>query len=1092
LSPSRFGMTQYIGLTAIVILILLLFQARMLDVKQHNHRVDMLLQLKQVEGELDTDVLRITSFLLAQYDPLVLASHRLRDLAAAIRPAELGLSAQEQRQFASGLQAYVAAQGQKIDMLERIKSKAALIRNGLHYLPVAVDALHLRDPQNAHRAALVLGGLLRYNLLASELDARQIGEDIEEMALFAELETGAKPAFDNVLLHMRANLRLMRELAQLRDTYMAVPSIQRLDQLYAFYVDAYARHTQRLETFSLMLSLLVLALLIGLGLALKHVFLARRYAESSWNQLRDAVDSLGEAFALFAPDGRLVLHNSRYLELYPWLENRLVAGVTLAQVCRFNREAEVFLEAGLDEDGGVSPRQEPQLPCVGIQSYVEQIKDGRWYLASDTCTSAGELVCVRVDISERKRKEMELYKLYLALEQSPVSVVITNVQGIIEYVNPRFEQTTGYGVLEVIGKNPRLLKSGNKTVEEYRSMWATITSGSVWQGEFQNKRKDGGLYYEAASISPVRDALGEITHFVAVKEDVTVRKRAEEQLRLHAMVFETTTEGIIVTDGEMRIKAVNPAFTHITGFAAAEVLGQRPSMLDSGHHDAAFYAAMWRSVKQHGHWCGEVWNRRKDGSMYPEWLSLAVILDEDGTVQEYVLLFSDITRRKQAEAQIRQQAHYDPLTGLPNRSLMAERLEHAIVLAQREARMLGLLFVDLDSFKGVNDTLGHVAGDELLQRVAERLHHCVRESDTVARFGGDEFVMILETMRHADDAAAVAKKVLASLEAAFNLCDRDVFIGASIGITLYPIDAQDASSMLRNADMAMYRAKAAGRNNYQFYTPSMNAQVQWRVDLERDLRLALERGELHVHYQPIVRLSSAQVVGVEALLRWQHPQRGAVPPETFIPLAEESGLIAPIGYWMLKTACAQVAVWQRSGRDLRVNVNLSSRQLSLGLSVEQVLAILEDNALPANQLTLEITESMMLEGASETLAWLQALKAQGVSFAVDDFGTGYSSLSYLKRFPMETLKIDRSFVQGLPDDRGNASLVRAIVAMAHSLELNVVAEGVENVAQSRFLQTLGCRLAQGYLFSQPLCAEAIPPLLAATDQAMRGSVGDSR
>lgn len=1083
---GRFGVAQYVLLVAMVGVILLFVQNRAMDVEQHNQRVDLLLQLKQVEGELDRDVLLVTSFLLEQYDSLVKTTHRLHRLSGEIQSAELDVSGEGAERYRTELSGYLDTQQRKLALMERIKSKAALVRNGLHYLPAAAKQLHEEDERLGSEVSDVLAELLRYNLLSSDSGHWHIARRLNELARSTSVPVAARIAYDNVLFHMQANLRLTGELDQLRSAYTAIPGIERFDALYAAYTDLYAAQSRRAEIFSLVLLVLTVALIGGLGWAFRDIYRERRRAQRAWNQLRDAVESLSEAFALYAPDGRLVLHNRRYLDCYPWLSEQLGPNMLLSAVRSANKRAGVQVQYDSEKAEPV----ESELPGGQGRTYVEQLREGRWYLASDTRTSAGETVCVRVDISDSMRREQELRKLYRALEQSPASVVITNTEGNIEYVNPKFEESTGYTAEEAIGQNPRILKSGDKSPEEYKDMWETITAGKVWRGQFHNKRKDGAIYWEAASISPVRDGEGDITHFIAVKEDITARKRAEDQLRLNATVFDTTTEGIIVTDADGRIKTVNPAFTRITGYEAEEVVGKKPSLLSSGRHDEDFYTAMWHGIRTRGYWSGEIWNRRKDGSVFPEWLSLASIPNDRGEVQEYVAVFSDITRRKQDEEQIRRQANYDALTGLPNRSLLVDRLARSIAGARREDSMIALLFIDLDRFKGVNDTLGHVMGDELLQMVAERLQVCVREVDTVARFGGDEFVVILEDVKQANDAAEVAKKIIAELDSAFSLANREVFIGASIGITLFPTDTDDPSSMLRNADMAMYRAKDAGRNNYQFFTLTMNEQVQQRMALENDLRLALERDELALHYQPIVRFDSGELVGVEALLRWRHPQRGMVSPDTFIPLAEETGLIGPIGRWVLKTAVAQAAEWRRAGLHMRMSVNLSSRQLSLGLTVDEVADTLAENDLPAAALTLEITEGMMLEGAGEMLTWLKALKKLGVGLSVDDFGTGFSSLSYLKRFPMDTLKIDRSFVDGLPDDREDVSLVQAIVAMADSLDLKIVAEGVETERQRRFLQHLGCDLAQGYLFSKPLWAEAIPAFVSAQGTGPKAALMD--
>jgi diguanylate cyclase (GGDEF)-like protein/PAS domain S-box-containing protein len=554
-----------------------------------------------------------------------------------------------------------------------------------------------------------------------------------------------------------------------------------------------------------------------------------------------------------------------------------------------------------------------------------------------------------------------------------------------------------------------------------------------------------------------------------VARDITERVRAEEGLRLAATVFETTAEAIMVTDSSKRIKAVNPAFTAVTGYTAEEAIGNTPSMLRSGRHDEAFYKSMWAVLNETACWEGEVWNRRKDGEVYPEWLYISAISDDRGDVIEYVAVFTDITQRKRSEEQVHRQANFDALTGLPNRTLFFDRLSAAIIGARREKQQVALLFVDLDRFKVVNDTLGHAIGDRLLEQVAVRLAECVREVDTVARLGGDEFTTILRGISRGEDVAHVAEKIIESLSEPFWLDGNETFIGASVGITIFPSDADEANTMLRNADMAMYRAKEAGRNVYRFFTQEMDAQVLMRMDLERDLRRALDHQEFVVHYQPIIDLATGAVTSAEALVRWIHPERGMVKPGDFIPVAEDTGLIAPLGEWVLRQACIDAKAWQEAGLSgIGVSVNLSTRQLKRGFSSDFVDGIVREIGMAAEMLTFEITESLIMEDSQSAVAWLSSIKDMGVSLSIDDFGTGYSSLSYLKRFPVDVVKIDRSFVMDVTEDPDDAALVAAILAMADSLKLKVVAEGVETADQLTLLRSRGCDMVQGFFFSRPL------------------------
>ncbi|GMQ88310.1 MAG: hypothetical protein BMS9Abin08_1546 [Gammaproteobacteria bacterium] len=543
-------------------------------------------------------------------------------------------------------------------------------------------------------------------------------------------------------------------------------------------------------------------------------------------------------------------------------------------------------------------------------------------------------------------------------------------------------------------------------------------------------------------------------------------------------VFESTLEGITITNTEGIILAVNPAFTGITGYTAEEAIGKTPKILHSDRQNKAFYEEMWQTLLATGHWQGEVWNRRKNGEVYPEWLAITAIHDDSGKVSQYAALFSDITEQKRNEEQLAHQAYHDTLTDLPNRLLFDDRLSMALAHAQRNDSLLAVMFLDLDRFKNINDSLGHSVGDRLLQGVAERLIRSVREEDTVARMGGDEFTILLSHIPHADNAAEVAEKILATIEQPRYIDGHELFITASIGISVYPGDAGQAESLMKNADTAMYRAKERGRNNYQFYTPAMNARALERLTLENRLRHALERNQFLLYYQPQIHLGTGQVVGVEALLRWRTEEDELISPAEFIPLLEETGLIIPVGEWVLQQACMQNAAWQADGHtSLRMAVNLSARQFGQQDLVSQVLDCLAKTGLEASCLELEITESIMMDAVDGKLEVLKALRQAGLQLAVDDFGTGYSSLSYLKRLPVDTIKIDQCFIRNAAHDPEDAAIVKAIITLAHDLKRRVIAEGVETREQLALLHTLGCDEIQGYLLSRPLAAEALPAWL---------------
>lgn len=574
------------------------------------------------------------------------------------------------------------------------------------------------------------------------------------------------------------------------------------------------------------------------------------------------------------------------------------------------------------------------------------------------------------------------------------------------------------------------------------------------------------------------DTDGNTVRMVGTVQDITEQKQAELRLRQAAKVFENTSEGVMITDANQRIIAVNQAFTRITGYGEDEVRNREPNLLRSGRHDDEYYKRMWEAIQTTGRWQGEIWNRRKDGTDYAEWLNISVVRDDAGAVINYIGVFADITSIKEVQDKLEYTAHHDALTGLPNRVLFRDRLEQALATARRHDGSVALLFVDLDRFKMINDTLGHEAGDLLLQEVARRLIGCMREEDTVARMGGDEFVVIQRGITQPGDAALLSTRMLAEINRPFSLAGHEIVTSLSIGISLYPQDGEDVSTLLKNADAAMYRAKEKGRNGYQYYSNEMTAAGVERLELESDLRQALQRDELRVHYQPQVDLATGRIVGAEALVRWQHATRGMIPPAVFIPMAEDSGMIGPIGEWVLNTACADARAWQVAGLpELRMAVNASGRQVGIDHMVDKVAAALENSGLAPQFLEIEVTESVVMQDASRAISTLNALKDMGVTLAIDDFGTGYSSLSYLKRFPVNKLKIDKSFVDGMVDNPDDAAIVMAIIAMAQSLRHTVIAEGVETEAQAERLRAYGCDEMQGYLFSPPLPRDQFAELL---------------
>ena len=550
---------------------------------------------------------------------------------------------------------------------------------------------------------------------------------------------------------------------------------------------------------------------------------------------------------------------------------------------------------------------------------------------------------------------------------------------------------------------------------------------------------------------------------------VATLQHANKRLDLFAQVFENSGEAILITDAERHIVAINPAFTQITGYTREEVINKNPKLLSSGRQTPEFYRDMWKSINETGRWHGEIWNRRKDGEIFPEWLSIGTVRDEKGVVINYISIFTDITHRKESERHIQFLAHYDSLTRLPNRVLFGDRVQQALASSRRTGKRVALLFLDLDRFKSINDSLGHLAGDQLLQSVATHLKACVREMDTICRQGGDEFMILLTEIDRAEDAAHVAQKIVAAMSEPHLVGNSSLIVTFSIGISLYPDDAPDSPAMIKNADAAMYHAKEKGRNNFQFFTPDMNAEAADRLELESDLRKAVQQGEFVLHYQPQMDNDSGNIVGMEALIRWRHPERGLVPPAKFIPIAEDCGLIGQMGEWVLHTACVQNRLWQENGLPkVPVAVNISAMQFHQKNFRETVARVLQESGLESCYLELEITESITVKEIEKTVHLLNEFKQMGVLISIDDFGTGYSSLSYLKRFPIDKLKIDQSFVRDIGTDADDASIVQTIISMGHGLRLKVIAEGVETSEQLAFLKERGCDETQGYYFSKPL------------------------
>jgi diguanylate cyclase (GGDEF)-like protein/PAS domain S-box-containing protein len=680
-----------------------------------------------------------------------------------------------------------------------------------------------------------------------------------------------------------------------------------------------------------------------------------------------------------------------------------------------------------------------------------------------------------------------------ALKAAANSVLITDLNGLIVWCNPAFSISSGYSPDEVLGKSPRLLHSGKHNHEFYQKMWATIAAGEIWRGEIVNRRKDGEFYTEEMTITPVSSQAGSITHFVAIKQDISDRKLAEQALsqaeEKYRAIFEDAVIGIFQITPEGYPISINRALAQMHGYdSPEEFLAEVSNVGRDIFVDPLQIVHLLHEVTANGQVrCAEVEVYRKDRTKKWVVANMRSARDASGKIVLYEGTIEDITDRKIAEERVQFLAYYDALTGLPNRVLLQDRISVVLAGARRRKEVVAVLFLDLDRFKIINDSLGHSFGDALLQEAATRLQALMREHDTVARVGGDEFVGVLTSVKRASDAAAAAQRVVNAMATEFCVHGHSINVTCSIGISMFPDHGMDGETLIKNADAAMYCAKQRGPNNIEFFNEDLSIQIQDRLTMEKGLRLALERGEFFLEYQPQMDITTSRIIGVEALIRWQHPDLGPVPPDRFIKIAENSGLIVPIGEWVLMTACRQARSWQLEGLPpMHVAVNVSAVQFRQDGFRDLIRRVLRETELDPQYLELELTESLLFSNADVMFSVLEELSEMGLKLAIDDFGTGYSSLSYLRQFPVNKLKIDRSFVRDVAVSHDDAAIATAIIGMAKTLNLKVLAEGVEDEAQMEFLRAHRCDEIQGYYLSHPLRANEVAGkvMQAAIDAAL--------
>ncbi len=717
---------------------------------------------------------------------------------------------------------------------------------------------------------------------------------------------------------------------------------------------------------------------------------------------------------------------------------------------------------------GVRQTKEKQLSNMRFQYRMRKADNSyTWFetILNPIHDDKGEVIQLQAasrDISEQKLMEKQVRSLVKFPEENPHPVIRTSATGEIIYANRASNNLLKYWGKESKNKN---------MLPDY---WKKIINEVVEMQKPRSIELNIDEEFFIFSITPVPEE-GE-TYIYGI--DISDKHRQEQELYLTARIFETTLEGITVTDPEGIIQSVNPAFTRITGFSEKDALGENTRILKSDRHDESFYKEMWESLIKTGIWEGEIWNRRKSGETYPEWLSINAIYDDLGQIQNYVAVFTDITEMKTKEEKIRYQAFHDPLTGLPNRNLLNDRLEVAIHRSSRSGKGLALAFIDLDRFKNINDSLGHITGDFLLIEVATRLETCIREDDTIARIGGDEFVILLSEIEDFNEISIIIARVNESFIDPVKIDGHELFITPSIGISLYPQDGDTASEIFKNADIAMYEAKKKGGNSYHFYAEEMDLAVTYRLRIENKLHHAIKNNEFKILYQPLVEVKSGKIAGVEALIRWDNEKIGSIPPSDFIPLAEEMGLIVQINDFTMTQACKDIAAIHNLGLpEIYVSINMTAQQFFQGKIVSTIQNALTHSGLKPKHVTLEITENTVMDNAEKTIEIMKEIRTMGIRFSIDDFGTGYSSLSYLRRFPLDNLKIDKSFIDDLPHDEESAAIVRTIIALAQSLNLKTVAEGVEKAEQLQVLKAAGADYIQGYYFSQPVTLDKLIELI---------------
>lgn len=677
------------------------------------------------------------------------------------------------------------------------------------------------------------------------------------------------------------------------------------------------------------------------------------------------------------------------------------------------------------------------------------------------------ITLVKISFTTTKLKN-ELLAYKYAVEHSDNSVVLTDANKKILYVNENFETNTGYLKDDILGKDPKVLSSGLNLRATYDELNEKLLSGKKWEGELINKRKDGSLFYEKVSIVPIF-VNEKIENYLAIKLDITKYIKQREELKESSIVFENTEEGILITDANQRIISVNKAFEKISGYTKEELIGEKPSLLKSFKHDRFFYKKMWLSIQEKGYWKGKIYDLIKDGSIIPTWLNITAVKDENGKVIKYISMHTNLQEIIDSQEKADYLAYHDSLTNLPNRIKLEDHLSHVIAVASRDHLTMSILFIDLDRFKIINDTLGHQVGDRLLQNVSKRIRKVLRDTDMVARMGGDEFIVVLETARNKKAAAYVCQKILDTLKEPIKIGEHTLNTSASIGVAMFPDNGKTITTLIKNADTAMYHAKSLGKNNYQYYNEELSINIHDQLKIEQALKQAISGDELYLNYQAQYDLRTKEVISFEALVRWNSKKIGFTPPNIFIPVAEDTGMIVEIGDFIFEKACSDFKKFKQINKKLQyIAINISTIQFRDKHFVSKIKEIIKKIDILPSQIELEITERYIMEFNETNMLILDELRALGFRMSIDDFGTGYSSMNYLTKLPIDIIKVDKSFVDGIPKDNNNMQISKAIIALSKSLGYRTVAEGIETKEQEEILLSLNCNIGQGYFFSKPL------------------------